>query len=337
MIGGLTRSFVSKVRSIRAPSLSIPGIASRSLKYGYANARVRGMRSTLLKPAQLDELIKVKTIPAMVELLERTHYKNELISLSVKNKGSALVELASIKDFATIAKKLKKLAPKDDASIVAALLKRWDMLDLKTLLNARRAGKSFEEIKPYLLLVGDLSKDNFEKIAKADNDHILEEIKKTEIGKQMFSQNIQSLKKSFIELSKKSIANADTFFQLQTLLDAYACIFIDNSLSIKNKDVANVRMAFKKEIDARNIIIIERLKARGIKGKEIRNYLIPSGTFDESTIVALIASESLQDTIKIARAKFRGLPAIDDKSKLSDFEIALEKAIAVEKLKVFNR
>ncbi len=338
MIGEMTRSFVGKMGKLNlSQPYTFPKIQSRALKYGYANARVRGMKSTLIKPAYLDELIKVKTLSAMVELLERTRYKNELVSLSLKYKGSALIELACARDFAVIARKLTKMAPKEDVKLVQALLKRWDVLDLKTLLNARRAGKTFEEIEPYLLLVGDLSRADFEKIARADNDHILEEIKKTELGKQMLSQNMKSINKSFMELLKKSITSADTFFQLQTLLDAYACVFVDSSFTTNNPDVEQVRKVFRKEMDAKNIVIIERMKAKKMDRKEIGNYLIPGGTLDKSTSDSIISSESLQDTIKIARGKLRGLPATGDKPTLTDFEIALEKAIAAEKLKVFSR
>ncbi len=57
--------------------LPLPKFESRSLKYGYSNARARAMRGILLSPSALDELIKVKTLNGMVELLQRTRYTAE--------------------------------------------------------------------------------------------------------------------------------------------------------------------------------------------------------------------------------------------------------------------
>ncbi|MBS3068651.1 hypothetical protein J4450_08145 [Candidatus Micrarchaeota archaeon] len=61
--------------------MKLPNIESRALKYGYSNARVRGMKGLLLKPAFLDELIKVRSIDAMVELLQ-SYYKERIIKKS---------------------------------------------------------------------------------------------------------------------------------------------------------------------------------------------------------------------------------------------------------------
>ena len=62
-----------------------------SLKYGYSNARVKGMKGLLFKRDFLDELIKVGSVDSMIELLQRTHYKEELVALSVRYSGSELV------------------------------------------------------------------------------------------------------------------------------------------------------------------------------------------------------------------------------------------------------
>ena len=110
------------------------------------------------------------------------------------------------------------------------------------------------------------------------------------------------------------------------------------TINIKNNDIESVRRIFKKEIDSKNIIIIERLKAKKISKKSIRNYLIPGGTLDRSAIDDLIESDKLSETIKISKDRFRKLQLEwSAESTLSDFEIALEKTIISEKLGLFNR
>lgn len=338
MIGFMTGEIVKRVGANGPSPVNLPSVELKSLKYGYANARVRGMKSLLLKMTHLDELIKVKSLAAMIELLERTTYKEEFVSLSIKHRGSKLIELATARNFANIVRKIKKLTPRRDLPVITALLRRWDVLDLKTLLTAKRAGKSFEDISPYLLLVGDMSVSDFERIARAEPQHVLEEVKKTRLGKDILAQKMRSINKSMMDAFKKSVLNSDTLFQIQTLLDSYMYSFIDNSLSINNKDAQSVRRVFKKEIDSKNIIIIERLKARKIDRKEIRNYLISGGMLDNSAIDRLIESESITESMKIAKDKFRKLQLnSDDKISLSDFEINMEKVISSEKLRVFSR
>lgn len=129
----------------------IPAFESRALKYGYANARVRGMRGLLLKDAFLDELMRVGTIDGMVELLQRTPYRDDLLALALQYKGSYLIELAARRHFVKIVEKIKKLAPKSDLPVIVNLLRRWDFLNVKTILDAKRVGTSFDEIKQYIL------------------------------------------------------------------------------------------------------------------------------------------------------------------------------------------
>ena len=79
--------------------MRFPFPENKALKYGYSNARVRGMKGLLLSSNYLDELIKVPTIPEMAELLQRTHYKEHIAALSLKHSGSSLIELAAGRHF----------------------------------------------------------------------------------------------------------------------------------------------------------------------------------------------------------------------------------------------
>lgn len=319
--------------------IPLPPLGGRAMKYGYSNARVKGMKGLLLKDSELSELLKVRNVDAVVELLERTHYKEDLVKLSILYKGSALVELAAGRNFAAVAKRIIRMCPEPDRKILHALLKRWDVLNLKLVIGARRLGKTFDGIRPYLVPVGSLTEAELERILKCDERSLMEEIRRTEFGKEMLSESTGIFNVEMMEIVRGAMKNTDNLLQLQTFLDAYAYSYVDKHMAGTSKDIRNIKMLFRKEIDAKNIAIVERLKARGIADKaKLKNYIIRGGTINDSSLAALFDAKDFDAVVDAAKSKLSGLVSADGGIKtLADLEIALEKAIALEKLHVFYR
>lgn len=315
----------------------LPKIESRALKYGYSNARVKAMRGLLLKQNQLDELIKVSTVHAMVELLHKTDYKNELVGASVDYTGSALIELAASRNFANMVIKLLKLTPGEDQKVLRALLIRWDLLNLKSLMHAKRLGRNYEDVRPYLFEVGGLTEDDFKRIMKADETTIMRELRRTELGEKMLSIGTESLNRRMRESFTNALRSLDMFLQMETIIDAYIYMFMDHVLSeVGSSEVDNIRKILKMEIDAKNTLIIERLKKHGTNKEKIVDNLIKGGTLSDSTVQNLIDAKDLQTVVNIIKPKFRHVDLRIDKLKLTDLEIALEKSIAAQKLFAFH-
>ena len=314
--------------------MDFPKIESRALKYGFSNARVKGMKGLLLPMSFMEELIRVRTIDAMAELLQRTHYKEDLVSLSMHHSGSELIELGASRHFEKLVSKIKKMVPKDDLPIVNALLRRWDILNLKTLVDAKRAGKKYEEIRPYLFAVGDLSYADFERIAKSDELGMFDEIKRTTLGSEMLSSSTADFSKNMRGIFANAMKNMDMFTQLETILDAYAYLFMEKGLSeVSGKDVSLFRRLLKKEIDARNILMIERLKKYNYSIEKIQTHLIKGGTLSESVILKLLESKDYSAILSVAKSKFPKLELPESNASLTSLEIA----IAAERLIAFYR
>lgn len=313
-------------------------ISSRALKYGYSNARVKAMKGLLLKMSFLEELIRVGTIGAMVELLQRTHYKEDLVSMSMDYSGSTLVEFAAGKNFAKLVQKVKKFTPEDDLPAVNALLRKWDILNLVTLINGRRLGQSYEEIKPYLLPIGDLTESDFQRIAKASERLLFEEIKHTSLGAEMLSSSTAVFNKQMWDTFRNSLKNMNQFLQLETILEGYTYLFMQKGLSqVKSKDIKRISRLLIREMDAKNVILIERLKKHGVNKDKIKTYLIPGGSFSDALLDRLVESKDIQATTSIVRSKFGKLELREGQVSLIDLEIALEKANAAYKSLAFHR
>ncbi len=313
-------------------AFNLPRIESRALKYGYSNARVRAMKGLLLKPAFLDELIKVRTVSAMVELLERTGYKEDLVALSLGRRDSSLVEIAAARNFMRVSSKLKRMAPGEDRKTVESLLVRWDLLNLKVLINGLKAGKKFEDLKSYLFAIGRLSEKDFELLAHSQD--FISDLKRTPVGKELaaVSEGLQAKTKFAINAD----TNAEAFLKLQSLLDSGIYSLMENSLSYGGSDTARIRRILKKEIDAKNIMIIQRMKTYSVPADRVRSYLVRGGSLGRSATEQLITAKDMSVAYRLLKQHFRNLE-LPENSSLVDVEVSLEKAIAAEKLAAFHR
>ncbi len=315
---------------------SIPKIESRALKYGYSNARIKVMKALLIDTSILEELIRVRTVDGMAELLQRTSYKDDFTGEG--RTGSQIIEIASARNFSRTVGKILKLAPKDDLPAVKALLRKWDLLNMKTLIHAKMQGVSYKEVKPYLFTVGGLPECDCEQIMKAEGDELFNELKKTELGKEMLSVSTAAFSKNMREIFNNALKNMNMFVQVESILDAYTYLFMDKGLAaVGGREISAIREILKKEIDAKNILIVERLKRHKFGKDEIERYLIKGGTLRPSFIERLIDAPDTQTVLPLIKSKFGKLEIKEGSVSLTDLEIALEKALAAEKVAAFHR
>jgi V/A-type H+/Na+-transporting ATPase subunit C len=319
-------------------SLKLPPLGGRASRYGYSNARVRAMKGLLLKQAFLDEAIRVGSVEAMAELLQRTGYKSEMAAASVSYKGSMLIEMASSRNFARNVRKLVRITPQSDRKALQALLVRWDLMNLKTLLNARRLGKSYDEIKPYLFEVGGLGEDDFRRILKADGRAVDKEIRSSGLWQWMrkISDNASRDLKGVTGSGK----GAD--LRIESVVDSYIYLIMDNALAeVGGKETADIRKTLRREADAKNVMIIERLKKHNISADRIRKTLIRGGTMNAAMTDKLIEAKDQTAMLAILKQRFPKLDVKGEKGEgrasLTELEVALEKTIAAQKVGAFGR
>ncbi len=314
-----------------------PKIESRALKYGYSNARIKVMKALLIDQSTRDELIRVRTVDGMIELLQRTSYKDDFTGEGGYT-GSQIIEIASARNFSRTVGKILRLAPKEDLPAVKALLRKWDILNMKTLIHAKIAGLGYRDIKPYIINTGGLPESEAERIMKADGDELFNELKKTEVGREMLSVSTAAFSKNMRRIFNNALKNMNMFVQAESILDAYTYLFMDKGLAqVGGKEINYIRKILKKEIDARNILIVERLKRHKFGKDEIHKYLIKGGTLRPSFIERLIEASDTQAVIPLIKSRFSKLEMKEGKTSLTDLEIALEKALAAEKLAAFHR
>ncbi len=316
--------------------MTLPRIESRALKYGYANSRVKAMKGLLLDQTTYDELIRVRTVDGMIELLQRTSYKGDFVGEGART-GSQTVEIASAKNFSKTAAKIARFTPSHDVPAVNALLRKWEILNMKTLIHAKMAGLAYRDVKPYLFDLGGIPEEEAERIMKAEGDELFNELKKTALGKDMLSVSTAAFSKHMRDVFNNALKNMNTFLQAESIIDAYTYLFMDKGLAeAGGREIEAIRKTMKKEIDAKNILIVERLKKHEFGKDEIKKYLIKGGTLRASFVERLIEAQDRQLTISLIKSRFRRLE-VKENPRLVDLEMALEKALAAEKTAAFHR
>ncbi len=314
----------------------------RPLVYGYANARAHGLYSRLLDEEELKSLLAAPSFDAMVEVLERTPYKEQLVALSLRFKGDELIELAVSRRFAYFAAQLLKICPPSDRPTLQALLGRWDAHNLKVVMLARRQKEPFEKIAPYLVIAGSLRESDLQQIHSAtDAEDILHLLRVSMGGEGMSGSMFSSLGEA--ERFRKLVLAADKAATLQPLMDEFdrlAYSMAASTAAAYTADGGEVRRLVQRAADEKNLSTVLRLSSAGSKPADIRNYLVPGGSVTDSKWLSLLREGAL--TTSASRLDSRlgwkdALEAYSRNSSAAQLEVALARSSAAKNVRIFHR
>ncbi|NUN11502.1 V-type ATPase subunit [Candidatus Micrarchaeota archaeon] len=134
------------------------------LKYAYLNTRVKAMESKLLPEALFKQLIVVKTIDEMIELLEETNLKRSFVDASINFKGIALIEEALRLELVSSLKLIKKYLPKKHNDLFELVFSEFHAQNLKTIVAKKALGQDVS-LNDLVLLNGS---SEYDSLIKAD-------------------------------------------------------------------------------------------------------------------------------------------------------------------------
>lgn len=324
-------SHIKKPTSVKSWGNRIVLPVSKAAKYGYSNARVSAMKSLLLKKQSLYELARVRSIEAVIEMLERTCYKENLVKFSMHHHGSELVQIAAALHFADVVNKLRTIIPESDRKVFDIMLTKWDITNAKAILHARKLGKKDEELAPFIIPIGLFNESEVKMLFASTGDFFLR-FAKTFLGKRIIASKIISsteLEKLFMKFGHLEIT------KLECILDTFYYSLYTQSNEFKQKELAPIVKIFKKEIDLKNTLLFVRLKKHGITDKKIAvQYFIKGGTIPSAVFTQISEAKTVEQAIREA-AKILELPNIP--SNAEELETLLNIKFANLKLKAFYR
>lgn len=308
---------------------------SKHLVYGYANARVKARKAKILQWENFEDFSNQNTVEGVIAMLERTYYKDVLNETSLSDVSRAeMVEHAAGIHYAEVVGKVWDFVPAKARPAIAGVMRKWDFINLKMILASRRTGKKWEEIRPYIIPAGTIGPRQLEAIARAEGEKIYVEVRRTDLGREMFSQTSAAIRGTELEqMFIQSVRSAQVLNQLQVLLDTAYYNYLANGMDIPDRDAQILHNIVKKEIDARNIVNVLRLAKAGVKNEDtVRKYIIPGGTVRFSILRSLLGVEDISAVPQMISHTF---PIKAEVRTLVDLEMAFKQEIARQKIRRF--
>lgn len=135
--------------------------------YGYANARLRAMKSRLLTPDQYRRLLGQERVESFISLLATTDYQDDVESALLHATGVSCVADALRRNVARLfGRVVDFFAAGEPQSLMRILLSRWDLHNVLTVVRGQANRIPAAEILAALTPVGALGWGELETLAQ---------------------------------------------------------------------------------------------------------------------------------------------------------------------------
>mgnify|MGYP001035144981 CR=1 FL=1 len=289
--------------------------------YGYANARIRGMRSRMLSRAFLDGLIAESTLPRLVQELDNTEYASDLEEALIHGVDATNIDVALKNNMVRTFQKIMSFLNSEAEYLVTTLLGRWDIFNLKTILRAKHMHLPLDELKDGLLPAGQLTPVDLEALASAEDVRTVVDTAVT-WGLPMAS----ALREGHAEFMRSG-----ELASLELALDRYYSEWAKKRLSRRGANMRMARKVLATQVDVSNLVMVLRLQSADVENVDIDQFFLEGGAEITRELYAELAKMSDVDEVL---DRLRGTPwgrALDEVStkfleqnSVSVFERALE-------------
>ena len=256
--------------------------------YGYANARVRAMKSCLFRRPFYEKLLQMATLQDMTTTLAKTPYSRDIDDAMIKYSGIRGFDEALRMNTMRTFRKILKFVDSDGRELVDILVGRWDVSNIKTILRGRNIGASTEDIVTSLIPAGELDEITLRELAGQLDVRSCIDLMAT-----WRLPYASALTEAFPEYTKRR-----NLTSLELALDKtyYADAF--KRLRRNSMNVSLVREILRREIDLTNIMTVLRLIKDEINAKEATRFLLEGGKeFDIAALGSLLKEASIEDVV----------------------------------------
>jgi len=133
----------------------LPNYLIEETNYSYINTRVRAMESKLFTSDVYIKLLNME-VSQIARYLGEFEYKEEIDYLSRDYRGIDLIEHALNDNLANTYNKLLKMSGKKASTYAFAVLKRWDIHNIISILRGIFARVSAKDIEKTLIPIGEI-------------------------------------------------------------------------------------------------------------------------------------------------------------------------------------
>ena len=221
------------------------------------------------------------SVPEISRYVSESGYQKEMADLAGKFEGVDLVETATYTSMAKVFSSILAASQGELETMVAAYLEKWDIWNLKVILRGKSYGLDADAIREDLVPAGSLGAESLEKLVALDSiEDIISNYAK------MVSMNAQEV----LDMYKVS----QNLGSVEDYVDKYHYQRLLASIDPSSRPTRMFQEFVRKEIDVRNLETILKLKAEGIYGETVMQYIIPGGKqVDKKLAVQLANAETI--------------------------------------------
>ncbi|MBM3229558.1 hypothetical protein FJZ26_03940 [Candidatus Parvarchaeota archaeon] len=291
--------------------------------YGYSNARLHAMKSLLMGPAQVEELLAASNMQGMIQVLEKSGYKEDIAAYSLKYSGSQLVEHAIGRNYARVAKKVLGFTPKDGRETVEGYLERYDVNNLKAILVGKYLKKPRAQIEDKLIPVGQMGPLEISQLLDAQSvEDALAIIRTHRYGGELWGMRRES------------------FESILAALDRFYYMNVQKKVTSTDPKAQGVLRLLKTELDGKNVSTIMRCKKNGLEKSKIADFVIDSGNFTTREIGEMIEADGIGGVGSVAARRYwlgKANERFAQTGRVSEFEIEFSRIVASIGLQEFRK
>jgi V/A-type H+-transporting ATPase subunit C len=291
---------------------------------GYANARLRGMRSHLLPVEFLQRLIAAPDVSAVIKELMETAYEGDLETELVHGRTAAVVDEALKDNMVHAYRKVLSFVHPEARKILSTLLGRWDVFNVKTLLRGAHNHVSLDETKMSFFPAGYLGSDELEALAKLDD--VRAEIDTMAMWGLPYAPRLRHAYPEY--------ARTNDLAPLELAVDVQYAEWAANRLAGEAADTEIARRILGMQIDTSNLVMVFRLLKADVQTTHAERYYLEGGRAITRDMYMELARMSDVDEVLDRLKATPYAEALDDaalryleSSSIPVFERALEQLL----------
>lgn len=224
--------------------------------YGYINGRVRMMRTALVESRSLDEAASAVNFQEFLRQISETPLREDLGEATAQGAGLGELDAALSRNYLRSIGHLRSIATGQPAREIEALLLRYDLQNVKTLVRGVQTGRAADDITAGLIPAGTLPWSVLQGAAQSADVASL-------------AQTLGVVGGKIGQILRAAISGgASSLLDLEVALDQgyYRAV-------LAGVRGTHVRRYFTREIDVRNLLIARQLRGAA---PNVR-YFIPGG------------------------------------------------------------
>jgi len=294
----------------------------RETDQGYANARLRGMRAHLMSDDAYDQLIAAADVTEVIRQLSDTAYGPDLEEEVVHGRTAASVDEALKDNMVRSYRKVLSFLDDRSQHLLATLLGRWDLFNVKTLLRGAHSHCTPEEIRSGLLPVGFLEPEELDELAKLDDVRAI--IDTLAMWGSLYAG---ALRRAYPQYHQSG-----SLADLELASDRAYAEWAAKRLDGQGESVEVARRILGTQVDGLNLVTVLRLLKSDMTGAEVDKYYLDGGRVVGKDLFLELAAMSDVDEVLDRLKKTAYAEALDEaatryleRGSISVFERALEQ------------